>query len=223
MMTFDDVMTELQDVGTAQNCKIYGRHGVNDPMFGVSVANMKKLAKKIKTNHALAQQLWNSGNHDARVLATKIADPEHITAAELDSWVQDLGNYVISDAFSEFVQRTPFLHNKMRQWIPSDNEWVSATGWNLLGYIALSDADVPLDFFDSYLTTIERDIHTRKNRVRYAMNNALIHIGSRHPLLAEKAIAVAEHIGIVEVDHGQTSCKTPDAAAYIQKAQPITT
>lgn len=217
METTAEVMAELEALSTEQNRKIYRRHGVETDMFGVSYANMKVLKKKIKVNHAIACELWGTANHDARILATRIADPKQADDTLLESWAADLGNYVISDAFAEFVSQTPLVQAKMEQWTESDDEWKGAVGWNLLAYIAGKDQSLPDGYFESYVETIERDIHSRKNRVRYSMNNALISIGVRNDNLEEQAIAAAERIGTVEVDHGQTSCKTPDAPSYIRK------
>ncbi len=86
-----------------------------------------------------------------------------------------------------------------------------------LGALAQNDPALADDFFEPYLKVIEQDIHQRQNRVREAMNNTLIAIGSRNSALQEKALAVAEKIGEVYVDHGETACKTPEAVSYIHK------
>ncbi|MEE8062027.1 MAG: hypothetical protein V3T16_09355, partial [Gemmatimonadales bacterium] len=80
------------------------------------------------------------------------------------------------------------------------------------------DDDLPNDYFIDLLGTVEAEIHNRKNRVRDAMNYALIAIGMRNAVLAKRAIAAARRIGPVQVDHGETGCKTPEAVAYIKKA-----
>ena len=77
-MTLRETMKALEKAGTAQTRKIYGRHGVTGPMYGVSYATLGQLKKKIKTDHALAEQLWATGNHDARILATMVADPAQL-------------------------------------------------------------------------------------------------------------------------------------------------
>ncbi len=87
----------------------------------------------------------------------------------------------------------------------------------MLGQLALHDEDLPDEYFDGHLRTIGKNIKTAKNYTRSAMNQAVIAIGVRNPNLTKKALAVAAAIGKVEVDHGDTACKTPDAAAYIQK------
>jgi len=216
-MDFEQVIQQLESVGTAQNRKIYARHGIGENQYGVSYADLGKLQKALKKNHPLALQLWHTGNHDARILACKIADPQHADDTLLNSWVQELDNYVITDAFSEYAAKTQPAAQKIPQWTADEGEWVGTAGWNMLGTFALAQKELPADFFSPYLATIQRDIHTRKNRVRYAMNNALICIGCRGGELLESALQIAAQIGKVEVDHGETNCATPDAATYIQK------
>ena len=218
-MTAKAILAELKALGSAQTRTIYKRHGVGDNQYGVSYANLKTLKKKVNVDHGAAQQLWATGNHDARVLATMIADPKQADESLLDGWADELSNYVITDAFSGFAGKTAFIRQKMVQWTGSDDEWKGQTGWSLLASLAMSDASLPDGFFDPYLAIIAQDIHNRKNRVRYAMNNALIAIGTRSDALEQKAVAVAGQIGTVDVDHGETSCKTPDAASYIRKSR----
>jgi 3-methyladenine DNA glycosylase AlkD len=216
-MTFDEAIQQLKELGTEQNRKIYRRHGVGENMYGVSVASLKALQKKIKVDHALAQKLWATGNHDARVLATMVADPKAMDERTLDAWAKDLSNYVIADAFSALVGRTSLTRQAMERWTGSDSEWIGQAGWNLLAHLAMKDGELSDGYFEGYLSIIECEIHSRKNRTRYAMNSALIAIGIRNGELEQKALAVAERIGEVDVDHGETNCETPDAAAYIRK------
>ncbi|RMH69917.1 MAG: DNA alkylation repair protein [Gemmatimonadetes bacterium] len=218
-MTYEEAMHALEAAGTAQNRKVYQRHGVPEPVFGVSYANLDKLKKQIKVDHALATALWASGNHDARVLATKIADPQQADDTLLDQWVTDLNNYVICDALSAYVAKTALAQTKMEQWVLAEEEWIGSTGWNVLAHLAMKDKKLPDAYFEAYLPQIEARIHQSKNRIRYAMNGALIALGLRSDALAEKAIAVAERIGTVAVDHGETGCKTPSAVEYIQKGR----
>lgn len=218
-MKYNELMKELKSMGTAQNRKIYGRHGVSGAMFGISFANLGKLQKKIKIDHDLAVNLWASGNHDARVLATMIADPVAVKSADLDAWARDLDNYVLTDALAGLAGKTPVAASKMKKWTRSSGEWTGRAGWHLVAKLAMSAEDIPDEFFEAQLVTIEENIHQKKNRVRDAMNNALIAIGVRNPALEKLAIATARRIGKVEVDHGETSCKTNDAEAYIEKTK----
>ena len=216
-MRLNEALAALEVAGTAQNRKVYRRHGVSDPLYGVSYATQGKLAKKNQRDTELAIGLWESGNHDARVLAAMIADPLEIRSSRLDEWVRDLDNYVLTDAFSDLVGQSPFAKTKMRKWTRSSREFVGAAGWNVLARLARQDPELTDKELEDCLATIETEIHSRENRARHSMNSALISIGVRNPNLERKALAAARRIGKVEVDHGETSCKTPDATAYIKK------
>jgi len=217
-MNTTQVLKQLESLGTAQARKIYGRHGVTGPAFGVSYAELGKLKKKLAPDHDLAVGLWKSGNHDARILATMIADPEALTTRQVDGWAKDLDNYVLTDAFAGLAAGSPHGPGRMRKWMASRSEWVAAAGWTVLAHCCGAGSDIADGDLGAHLVEIEERIHSAPNRVRYAMNNALISIGVRGATLQKKAVAAAKRIGRVEVDHGETGCKTPDAAAYIQKA-----
>jgi len=219
MMTAQEVLQELETLGSEQTRKTYRRHGVGDNVYGVSYAALGALKKRIKSNHPLAVQLWASGNHDARILATMIADPAQMEEALLEAWAHDLGNYVVTGALADLAGASPTARACMERWTTADEEWVGSAGWHLLARLALTNPALPDAYFAPYLARIERDIHTQKNRVRYAMNSALIAIGQRNDALAQAALATAATIGRVHVDHGLTSCKTPDAATSIHRAR----
>jgi 3-methyladenine DNA glycosylase AlkD len=216
-MTKTEIMNQLESLGTEQNRKVYARHGVKGTQFGVSYANLGKMRKKIGINHELALELWPTGNHDARVLAALIADPGQMTSQILDAWVKELDNYVLTEAFSKLASGSPAADKQMKKWLAAKGEWVGTAGWNVLTHMAMRPSGLPHDFLTETLSKIESEIHSSKNRVKYAMNNALIAIGVSSSRLERKAIEAAERIGRVEVDHGETECQTPEAAAYIQK------
>ena len=209
-----DVLRELEAMGTAQNRKIYARHGFEAPMFGVSYANLGKLKKRIKVDQGLAEELWESGNYDARVLATMIADPASMKVSVLDRWVRQAGR--ISGVISSVVAKHPKAVERVDKWVKSNDEWIGTAAYHAVADLA-QNAELPDAWFAKHLETIEAKIHKAKNRTRYAMNNAVIAIGGYRAKLTKKAIAAAKRIGKVEVDHGETNCKTPDAVPYIQK------
>jgi 3-methyladenine DNA glycosylase AlkD len=211
------ILHELESLGTAQNRKIYARHGVGPNMYGVSYANLYQLRKRIKKDHDLALELWASGNHDARILATMIADPQKLDEATINAWVRDLDSYGLADAIAGLVGQTALARHFMIEWMASNEELTARAGWHLLGIAANQDQTLDDAFFQPYLAQIEREMHTQKNRVREAMNNALIAIGGRNDHLAQEATDVALRIGRVDVDHGETNCKTPYAPDYIAK------
>ncbi len=219
-MRFEDVMKQLEHFGSARNRAVYARHGARGPMFGVSFATLDILRKDIGTDHGLAEKLWESGNIDARMLATMVADAARVDGKQLEKWVHDIDYYVLADAFvKNLVSKTRFVRAKLRRWTKSDNEWIGRAGWQLCARLAVDDRTLPDAFFEPFLRTIQSRIDASKNRAREAMNNALIAIGLRSSMLEIEALGVAQAIGPVEIDHGQTSCQTPDAAQYILMAR----
>lgn len=217
-MTTQEVLQTLESLGTEQTRKTLRRHGVSENVYGVLYAELYKLQKKIKTNHAMATELWATGNYDARILALLIADPNALTEAEVDTWINDANNYGLTGAIGALISDSPLAQQIADTWTTSEEEWRGSVGWIALNGLTRSQKDLPDSYFEAALTSIERDIHSRPNRIRYSMNNAVIAIGLRNETLREKALAAAARIGKVEVDHGDTSCKTPDAVSYIRKS-----
>lgn len=115
-MTKTEVMKELRANGSAQTRKIYRRHGGKGDMFGVSYAFLGKMKRKIKTDQKLAEQLWVTGNYDARILATMVADAPSMTAATLDSWARDLEDRHLDAALSNVAAEAPSARKRMEKW-----------------------------------------------------------------------------------------------------------
>jgi 3-methyladenine DNA glycosylase AlkD len=218
VMTCSEVMKELRYRGTAQNVKIYRRHGARGSLYGVSFADLRKLAKHLDNDHELALKLWDSGNIDARLLATMVADPEKLTPSTVNKWMKDVDYYVLSDELARLISRSPMALEKMEQLMVSPKEYYRACGYAVLASALKEGVDVPDENCRRYLRSIEAEVHASANRARYAMNSAVIAIGAYKPALSDEARKTASRIGKVVVDHGATSCKTPDAAAYIDKA-----
>ena len=215
-MNAQDVVRQLRKDAKESAAKIYRRHGVKDEVLGVRYAAMGKLVKSLPTDHDLACELWATGIHEARVVATKIADPARLTRAEADRWLADAQDYVLVDAVSALAARASDAGAWAERWMLSPREWTSAAGWNVVSLLAMNGALDP-KAGEKLLGIIRKRIHDAPNRTRYAMNGALISIGGSMPGLTDVAIEAAEAIGTVDVDHGQTGCKTPVAADYIRK------
>ncbi len=217
-MNLTQALQQLEAAGSAQTRKTYARHGIGPKMFGVSYAFLGKITRQIKRDHALALGLWASGWHDARVLATMIADPLQADATLLNGWVEACDNCALSGALAKFAAGTSLAVRLTEQWCADAREFVAVAGWGLVAELALN-SELPDAAFAAWLKTIEREIHQSPNYVRRAMNAALIAIGVRDAKLEKLAVAAAKRIGKVEVDHGDTECKTPDAVAYIAKTK----
>ena len=216
-MQIKDVMTELERAGTAQNRKVYGRHGAPEPLFGVSFAALGKLVRRIKRDHGLAEALWETGNSDARTLATMVADPGRMGSRQLDRWARDSGWYMLTDYVAQLAALSPHGRKKAETWRGRRSEWTARAGWVVTARLANLDEELPDSWFGELLGEIEENIGGAENRVREAMNQAVINIGGRSRGLRRRALASAKRLGKVEVDHGNTGCKTPDAATYIAK------
>jgi len=215
---YEEVMQLLESLGTEQNRKTYSRHGASPPMFGVSFANLRKLAKKIKVDHDLAVRLWHSGNMDARTLAASVADPARLSPEEAEAWVGETTCHgLLDELVFNTIAKAPYADKKLQVWIDSPREYVGRAGWLLVAVKAGARWGAAADY-PALISRIEREIHSSPNRKKEAMNTALISIGIYQPEWRDLVMAAAERIGKVVVDHGDTSCKTPDARAYITKA-----
>ena len=218
-MTAAEVLTTLEKLGRPQTAAIYRRHGAGEQVFGVLTSEIAKLQKKIRINHALAMELWNTGNAEARALALQIADPGKLTRSDADRLVKDGPVRFLGPYLSALLARSPVAKGTMRAWMKAPDESRREMGYALLSVRLRDDPDSVSDAdADKILATIEKEIHRCSNWARYAMNGALISIGIFKPALRKQAIAAAKRIGRVEVDHGETNCQTPDAVPSIEKA-----
>jgi 3-methyladenine DNA glycosylase AlkD len=216
-MSLAETMRTLEKAGSAQTRKTYLRHGAEEPMFGVSFAVLKTLVKKIGVDHELALALWDTKNHDARILAMKIADPAQIAPSDLDRWVRENRVRMCGGYAAMLAAESPHGAAKASEWFKSSEAALRAAAWTLAGFLANRDETTPDKWFLDRLAHIEKSIHSAPNAEREAMNMAVITIGGRNAALRKAATAAAKRIGKVEVDHGDTACKTPDAVPYIEK------
>ena len=216
-MSLDEVMSALAANGTAQNIKIYQRHGGIMPMFGVSSAFLKELAKKIKRDAPLAAALWATGNYDAMNLAAMIADPSLFTEGEADAWLQSVRCYAAAGSLANVVAASPVALSRVQAWTKSPDEYTRTTGYDTLCVMLRQGAALDDAWLADVIRTIEAEIGGSANRARHAMNMALIAIGGYRAALRDQVLAAAARIGPVMVDHGETSCETPEVGPYIAK------
>lgn len=213
-----DTMAALEAAGSAQTKKTYLRHGAVEPLFGVAFATLKTLQKRIGADHDLALALWDTGNFDARNLAVKLVDPARMTPAVLDRWARESMVRMCKGYVAAVACEGPHGLSRADAWLAAPDEPRRTMGWALVGALAMCDLTVPDAWFDARLKELERGIAAAPNAERAAMNQALLSIGCRDARLRKAATAAAKRIGPVEVDHGDTACKTPDAIASIDKA-----
>lgn len=217
-MNLDAVMAELKAKGTVQNKKTYKLHGAGGDVFGVSTAELQKLKKKIRIDNDLAMELWETGNSDARSLATMIIDPDEMTPTLATQWMKDVDYYLHGNEVAEVVARSTAGLSKMRQWRKQKSEYARATGYAILTTMLEDDPDsIDEPECCRILKDIVAEIHRSPNRARHAMVMAVIAIGVHKEDLLDEAIEAGEAIGEVEVDHGETDCSTPRIVPHIQK------
>ncbi len=218
-MNVQEAMSALEGAQNAPTKKTYLRHGAKEPLFGVRTADLAKIKARIKVDHALALALFATGNADARLLAMQIADPGKLDEKTADAWLKAACWAMDTYYLGALLVRSPIWRRCMTRWMAQSDEWVQSCGYGLLSQRLKEEPDSISDVeAEAALQAIEAGIHGAKNRARSNMNTALISIGTYKPSLRAAALAAARRIGPVEVDHGDTDCKTPDAAAYILKA-----
>jgi 3-methyladenine DNA glycosylase AlkD len=221
-MTYEEIMSKLEELGSEQTKKIYTNHGVKEPYFGVKIGDLKKLVKYVKKDHELALELFASGNHDAMYLAGLSVNPKLLTKETLQEWVKSAYWYMIAEyTIAQVTAESDFALELAREWIQSEEEMVAVAGWSAYSNYLSITPDEKLDLAEirDLLNTVRDTIHEERNRVRYVMNGFVISVGTYIPKLSEEAKRVAEHIGKVHVDVGNTACKVPLATDYIKKVQ----
>lgn len=219
-MNLEQVMKELESMGSEQTKKIMIKHGTKEPFFGVKIADSKKLSKKIKNNTELAKQLYNTGNYDAMYLGAMIVNPKEIDEKTIEDWSTKSNCYMLAEyALPSVVAHTKYAKHFALKWMDSDDELVQSSGWSLYTNILAITKDEELDIqqISEMLDYIKTNIHTQTDRVKYTMNGFIISVGAYVIPLMDKSIEVAKEVGDVYVDMGDTSCKVPNASDYIDK------
>ena len=170
--------------------------GVNVPKaHGISTPVLQQFARHIGKDHRLAQELWMTGIHEARILATFIGEPEKVTAAEMERWVRDFNSWDIVDAACCYLYaHTKFAWKKAAEWSRRSKEFEKRAAFSLVAYLSYKDKKAPDSRFAQFLKVIEREAHDERNFVRKAVNWTLRNIGKRNVRLNREAIRVAERI-----------------------------
>lgn len=219
-MTIQEILKELKGYGNESTKKTLMKHGAREPFYGVRVQDIKKILKKIKKNHQLSLELYDTGNSDAMYLAGLMADEKRITKVQLENWVDKAYWYFLSEyAVAWITAETKYGFELGLKWIESDKERIASAGWATLSNYAKINEDENLDIkiYSNLLDKVEKNIQQAKNRVRYTMNGFVIATGSYIKDLTKKSLEVAANIGKVNVEMGGTACKVPLAKDYIQK------
>jgi 3-methyladenine DNA glycosylase AlkD len=195
-MKYREVMNKLKALGSPENVAGMARFGIQPRnAYGVSAPAVRRLAKEIGTDRRLAQQLWRSGNHDARGLAALIDDPAVVDAQQMESWAKDFDSWAVVDgACNNLFRKTAFAHRKAIEWAKREEEFVKRAGFSLMACLAVHDKGATDARFLRYLAIIKREARDERNFVKKAVNWALRQIGKRNLRLRQAAISTAKQI-----------------------------
>jgi hypothetical protein len=219
-MTAGEIVNQLEPLGTEGYRRILRNHGVDGPLFGVKVEELKKYQKAIKKDYRLALALFDTGIYDAQYLAGLIADAPQMTPGDLQAWLEKAScNAAAEFAVAWVAADGPHGWDLGLKWIDSNSERTAMAGWAALSsWVSVKD-DASLDMVElrRLLDRVSRTIHEQPNMVRYHMNGFVIAVGAYVPELMDEAVKAGEQIGTVKVDMGNTACKVPSAPDYIRK------
>ncbi|MCE4048886.1 MULTISPECIES: DNA alkylation repair protein [Bacillaceae] len=219
-MDFQTVMSELEALGKERTKKIYMSNGAHEPLFGVATGAMKPIAKKIKINQSLAEELYATGNYDAMYFAGIIADPKGMTESDYDRWIDGAYFYMLSDyVVAVTLSESDIAQEVADKWIASGDELKMSAGWSCYCWMLgnRKDTEFSESKISSMLENIKETIAESPERTKSAMNNFIYTVGVSYLPLHEKAVETAQQIGIVEMKRANKKSSFLHAYENIQK------
>lgn len=219
-MDFEMVMQELKALGKERIKKTYINNGAHEPLFGVATGAMKPLAKKIKKNQSLADQLYATGNYDAMYFAGVIADPMTMTEADFERWMDGAYFYMLSDyVVAVTLAEADIAQVVADKWIASGEELRMSAGWSCYCWLLGNrpDSEFSSSKIASMLEQVNDTIHDSPERTKSAMNNFIYTVGISYLPLHDKAVEIAKAVGPVEVKRDKKKSSILLASENIQK------
>ena len=195
-MTGDEALERLHSLANPEARAGMARFGIETgTALGISVPKLRNLAREIGRDHGLAQELWASAVHEARILAALVDDPMLVTEEQMERWVVEIDSWDLCDGVcSDLFDRTPFAYAKAAEWSARDPEFGKRAGFVLMAALAIHDKRAPDERFLAMLPITEREAYDERNFVKKAVNWALRQIGKRNRSLNRAAIEVGERI-----------------------------
>ncbi|MBN2042804.1 MAG: DNA alkylation repair protein [Candidatus Aenigmarchaeota archaeon] len=194
-MSYENIIKELKSHSNPKCVEGMARFGINPHnTLGVSLPVIRNIAKKTGKDHSLSIRLWDSGIHEARLLASIIGEPERVTEEQMEKWAKDFDSWDIVDICSFLFSKTRFAEKKITEWTRRKEEFVKRMGFVLMCSRAVHDKKASDSTFEKYFKIIKRESKDERNFVKKAVNWALRQIGKRNIRLNKKAIKLAEDI-----------------------------
>jgi 3-methyladenine DNA glycosylase AlkD len=192
----DAVLAELAALGSEEARAGMARYGIRtEDAFGVSIYVLRPLAKRLGRDHDLALALWETGNHEARLLAGMVDDPAQVTEAQMDAWAAQFDSWDVCDQVtSNLFDKTPFAYDKVREWSAARGEWIKRAAFAMAAALAVQDKRAADEPFLEILELCRREAGDDRNYVKKAVNWALRNIGKRDLRLHAVALETAEAI-----------------------------
>jgi 3-methyladenine DNA glycosylase AlkD len=200
MTTVDRILAELESLGVEENRAGMARFGIHvEEAYGISIPVLRKMAKDIGADHELAQALWDTGMHEARILASMIDDPSQVSEAQMEAWVKDFNSWDLCDQVcGNLFDKTGLAFEKAVEWAGRQEEYVKRAGFAMMAWAAFHLKSTPDDVFIAYFPIVVREATDERNFVKKAVNWALRNIGKRNRTLNAKAIQTAREIEKIE-------------------------
>ncbi|HDP69650.1 MAG TPA: DNA alkylation repair protein [Actinobacteria bacterium] len=195
-MNYDDVVEKLKSLSNPETIEGMARFGITpERTYGVSIPNLRKIAKEIGRDHNLAQELWESNIRETRVLASIVDESNKVTEEQMESWAREFDCWEICDqCCMNLFGRTKFVYQKVVEWSSREGEFVKRAGFVLMAVLAVHDKKTDDMEFERFLPIIKREATDGRNFVKKAVNWALRQIGKRNLNLNKRAVEVAEEI-----------------------------
>ncbi len=219
-MDIETVMQELEALGKERMKKMYISNGAHEPLFGVATGAMKPIAKKIKINQDLADELYATGNYDAMYFAGIIADPKAMTEADYERWIDGAYFYMLSDyVVAVTLSESDIAQDVADKWIASGDELKMSAGWSCYCWLLgnRKDKEFSESKISNMLDMVKNSIHDSPERTKSAMNNFVYTVAISYLPQHEKAVEVSKEIGIVEVKRDNKKSSFLNAYESIQK------
>ncbi len=195
-ISYYDILKELKSLSDSEAIEGMAKYGITpERTYGVSIPNLRNIARRIGKDHRLAQQLWAEDIRETRILASMIDDPSEVSRGQMERWVKDFDYWEICDqCCMNLFEKMKLAYQKCGQWSSREEEFVKRAGFVLMARLAVSDKKADDKQFKGFLPLIKRESSDDRNLVKKAVNWALRQIGKRNINLNRKAIETAKEI-----------------------------